>query len=97
MVGLATIVVIIIVWGSVSRPLDRRGVTSAIVFVGAGFVIGTSALGLARRVSREHRRANASPRSPSYCCSSAMPRVSTSARCATSSAGRAASCSSACR
>jgi len=45
MVALATIMVIIIVWGAVSRPLDRRGVTSAIVFVGAGFVIGTSALG----------------------------------------------------
>jgi NhaP-type Na+/H+ or K+/H+ antiporter len=45
MVALATITVIIIVWGAVSAPLDRRGVTSAIVFVGAGFVIGTSALG----------------------------------------------------
>jgi len=45
MVGLATIMVIILVWGAVSRPLDRRGVTSAIVFVGAGFVVGTSALG----------------------------------------------------
>jgi NhaP-type Na+/H+ or K+/H+ antiporter len=45
MIGLATIMVIIIVWGAVSRPLDRHGVTSAIVFVGAGFVIGTSALG----------------------------------------------------
>ncbi|MCX6374406.1 MAG: cation:proton antiporter [Actinobacteria bacterium] len=45
MIGLATIMVIIIVWGAVSGPLDRRGVTSAIVFVGAGFVVGTSALG----------------------------------------------------
>ena len=45
MVALATITVIIIVWGAFSAPLDRRGVTSAIVFVGAGFVIGTSALG----------------------------------------------------
>ena len=45
MVGLATIMVIILVWGAVSRPLDRRGVTSAIVFVCAGFVVGSSALG----------------------------------------------------
>jgi sodium/hydrogen antiporter len=44
-VALATIVIIIVLWGAVSRPLDRRGITSAIVFVGAGFVIGTSALG----------------------------------------------------
>ena len=44
--ALATIVAIIIVWGVVSRPLDRRGITSAMVFVGAGFLVGTSVLGL---------------------------------------------------
>ena len=46
MVGLATIMVIILVWGAVSRPLDRRGVTSAIVFVGAGFMAGATVFGL---------------------------------------------------
>jgi len=46
MVALATILVIIVLWGVVSRPLDRRGVTSAIVFVVAGFVAGTTMVGL---------------------------------------------------
>ena len=46
MVALATIVTIIVLWGAVSRPLDRRGVTSAMVFTVAGFVVGTSVLGL---------------------------------------------------
>jgi len=46
MVELATIVTIIILWGAVSRPLDRRGITSAMVFTGAGFIVGTSVLGL---------------------------------------------------
>jgi len=46
MVALATIAVIIIVWGAVSAPLDRRGITSAMVFVAAGFVVGASTLGL---------------------------------------------------
>jgi sodium/hydrogen antiporter len=45
-VALATIVVIIIVWGAFSAPLDRRGVTSAIVFVVAGFLAGAKVLGL---------------------------------------------------
>jgi NhaP-type Na+/H+ or K+/H+ antiporter len=43
--ALAAIAVIIIVWSTFSRPLDRRGVTSAMVFVAAGFIIGSSALG----------------------------------------------------
>ncbi len=46
MVGLATIAVVIIVWGAFSAPLDRRGVTSAIVFVVAGFLAGPKVLGL---------------------------------------------------
>jgi NhaP-type Na+/H+ or K+/H+ antiporter len=46
MVTLATIVTIIILWGAVSRPLDRRGITSAMVFTGAGFIVGASVLGL---------------------------------------------------
>ena len=45
MLALAIIAVIIVVWSAFSGPLDRRGITSAIVFVGAGFVVGTSALG----------------------------------------------------
>jgi len=46
MVALATIVAIIVVWGVVSAPLDRRGVTSALVFMAAGFVAGATMLGL---------------------------------------------------
>jgi sodium/hydrogen antiporter len=45
MVALATIVVIIIVWSAFSGPLDRHGITSAIVFTVAGFAVGASALG----------------------------------------------------
>jgi NhaP-type Na+/H+ or K+/H+ antiporter len=46
MVALATIAVIMIVWVAFSQPLDRRGITSAMVFTAAGFVVGASALGL---------------------------------------------------
>jgi NhaP-type Na+/H+ or K+/H+ antiporter len=46
MTALATIVTIIILWGAVSRPFDRRGITSAMVFTAAGFIVGTSVLGL---------------------------------------------------
>ena len=46
MVALGTIVVIIIVWSVFSRPLDRRGITSAMVFIAAGLAVGVSALGL---------------------------------------------------
>ena len=46
MVTVATIVAIIVVWGVFSGPLDRRGVTSAIVFTAAGFLVGTQVLGL---------------------------------------------------
>ena len=46
MIELATIVAIIIVWGVFSRPLDRRGITSALVFMAAGFLVGTKVLGL---------------------------------------------------
>lgn len=46
MLALGTIAVIILVWSTVSRPLDRRGVTSAMVFMLAGLAVGTSALGL---------------------------------------------------
>jgi NhaP-type Na+/H+ or K+/H+ antiporter len=45
MAALACVAVIIVLWGMVSRPLDRRGVTSALVFTVAGFIVGTSALG----------------------------------------------------
>ena len=45
MVAVATIVVIIIVWSAFSGPLDRRGITSALFFTVAGFVVGASALG----------------------------------------------------
>ena len=46
MVAAATIVAIIIVWSAVSGPLDRRGITSAMVFMIAGLAVGSSALGL---------------------------------------------------
>lgn len=42
MIALLTIGVILILYSAFSRPLDRRGITSAIVFVAAGFVVGTS-------------------------------------------------------
>jgi sodium/hydrogen antiporter len=44
--ALATIVAIIAVWGIVSAPLDRRGITSAIVFTAAGFLVGARVFGL---------------------------------------------------
>jgi NhaP-type Na+/H+ or K+/H+ antiporter len=43
--ALAIIMAIIIIWSVVSKPLDRRGVTSALFFTVAGFIIGTSVLG----------------------------------------------------
>ena len=43
---LATIVAIIILWGVVSKPLDRRGITSAIFFAVAGFLVGAKVLGI---------------------------------------------------
>ncbi len=45
MVAAVTIMVIIIVWSAFSGPLDRRGITSALFFTAAGFVVGASALG----------------------------------------------------
>jgi len=47
MIGsLITIAVILVVYGAVSKPLDARGITSAMIFTTAGFVAGTSALKL---------------------------------------------------
>ena len=37
---------ILIVYGAISAPLDRRGITSAMAFVAVGFVLGASGLGL---------------------------------------------------
>jgi NhaP-type Na+/H+ or K+/H+ antiporter len=45
MAALATIMAIIIAWSAFSGPLDRRGITSALFFTVAGFVVGASALG----------------------------------------------------
>ncbi len=45
MIAILTISLILIVYGAVSGPLDRRGITSAMVFIVAGFVVGTSSLG----------------------------------------------------
>jgi len=44
--SLLTIGLILIVYGSISAPLDRRGITSAMVFVAVGFLVGASGLGL---------------------------------------------------
>ena len=46
MVALGTIAVILILWSTFSKPLDRRGITSALVFMLAGLAVGVSALGL---------------------------------------------------
>ncbi|HTX70656.1 MAG TPA: cation:proton antiporter [Thermoleophilia bacterium] len=46
MTSLVTIAAIIIAWSAFSRPLDRRGITSALVFTAAGFIAGAYALGL---------------------------------------------------
>jgi NhaP-type Na+/H+ or K+/H+ antiporter len=47
MIGsLITIAVILIAYGVVSKPLDRRGITSAMILTAAGFAAGTSALKL---------------------------------------------------
>ena len=45
-VALITIAVILILYAAASGPLDRRGVTSAMVFTVAGIAVGTSGLGL---------------------------------------------------
>jgi NhaP-type Na+/H+ or K+/H+ antiporter len=45
-VALITIAAILIAYGAVSRPLDRRGITWAMAFTAAGFAVGTSGLGL---------------------------------------------------
>ena len=44
--ALVTIAVILIVYGAVSKPLDTRGITSAMVFTAAGIAVGTAGLGL---------------------------------------------------
>ena len=45
-IALITIAVILILYAAVSRPLDARGVTSAMTFTAAGLAVGTSALKL---------------------------------------------------
>jgi sodium/hydrogen antiporter len=45
-VALITIAAILILYGVVSKPLDARGITSAMVFTAAGLAVGTSALKL---------------------------------------------------
>ncbi len=44
-VAILTISLILVVYGAVSGPLDRRGITSAMVLVAVGFVVGVSGLG----------------------------------------------------
>ena len=90
-VALITIAVILVAYGAVSKPLDRRGVTSAMVFTAAGLAVGTAGLGLVD-VKLETSSPNGSPSSPSSSCCSATRRGSIWAACAATWAGRAASC-----
>jgi NhaP-type Na+/H+ or K+/H+ antiporter len=46
MLALVIVAAIIVAWSAFSGPLDRRGVTSAIVFTIAGFVAGAYVLGV---------------------------------------------------
>ncbi len=46
MVTVAIVAVVILAWSAFSRPLDRRGITSALVFTAAGFIAGAHVLGL---------------------------------------------------
>jgi len=46
MMGLLTISAILILYSTLSKPLDRRGVTSAMAFTAVGLAVGGSALGL---------------------------------------------------
>jgi len=39
-VALITIAVILILYGAVSKPLDARGITSAMIFTTAGLCVG---------------------------------------------------------
>ena len=45
-IGLITVALIIVIYGALSGLLDKRGVTSAMVFVMAGLVVGTAGLNL---------------------------------------------------
>jgi len=45
-VAFITIAVILMIYGAVSRPLDARGVTSAMVFTATGVLVGSSMLDL---------------------------------------------------
>ena len=56
MVTLAIIAVVILAWSAVSRPLDRRGITSALVFTAARFVAGAYVLGFIDVSTRERCR-----------------------------------------
>jgi sodium/hydrogen antiporter len=44
LVALITVAVILILYGAVSKPLDARGITSAMIFTATGVAVGTSAL-----------------------------------------------------
>ena len=46
LISLITIAVILILYGAFSKPLDARGITSAMIFTAAGLCVGTSALKL---------------------------------------------------
>jgi NhaP-type Na+/H+ or K+/H+ antiporter len=45
-IALITIAVILILYGAVSKPLDARGITSAMIFTAVGLAVGSSALKL---------------------------------------------------
>ncbi len=74
MISLIVIAAILIAYATFSRPLDERGVTSALVLMIAGLLVGTSVLGwldvpLDVPLTGTRRSSSPSWRSPS--CSSA--------------------------
>jgi NhaP-type Na+/H+ and K+/H+ antiporter len=44
-IALLTVGLILIGYSAVSGPVDRRGITSAMVFVAVGFIVGASGMG----------------------------------------------------
>jgi hypothetical protein len=63
--ALITIAVILILYGAVSKPLDARGITSAMIFSAAGLAVGTSALKAELQVTAARTASSPQPLVPS--------------------------------
>ena len=72
MVTLLLVAAILDRYATFSRPLNERGVTSALVLMLAGLLVGPSVLGWLS-VPLRAARPSSSPSWRSPCCSSAMP------------------------